>query len=166
MCYQSEPHAHFRGRPMPDFGASISSMVRGMMSHMQNCWSSFEGWVPHYTEEYKGYYKIIVPMPGFAKEDIEVSLISHNLNIKAKKDVIKDDEKVKHKKGEPFDRNQFISQFFTNLWDHGINLDIKLPSNVNTDEITSKMAEGLLQIKVGKKEPKTIDINENSNDYK
>lgn len=166
MCYESQPHAHFRGRSIPDFGTSISSMIRGMMSHMQNSWSSFEGWVPHYTEEYKEYYKIMIPLPGFAKEDIKVSLISDNLNIKAKKDVIKEDEKVNQKKGESFDRNLFISQFFTNLWENGINLDIKLPSNVNTDEITSKMAEGLLQIKVGKQEPKQINIDENSNDYK
>jgi HSP20 family molecular chaperone IbpA len=108
----------------------------------------------------------MIPLPGFAKDDIKVSLISDNLNIKAKKDVIKEDEKVNQKKGESFDRNLFISQFFTNLWENGINLDIQMPSNVNTDEITSKMAEGLLQIKVGKQEPKEINIDENSNDYK
>lgn len=166
MCCGSEHQAHFKGNAMPDFGRPLSSIIRGMMSHMQHGWRSFEGWVPHYTEEYKDYYRIMVPLPGFSKKHLEVNLISDNLNIKAKREGNDIDEKVREKKPEKLDRNQIIKEIFTNLWENGVNLDIKLPSNVNTDEITSKMADGLLQIKVSKKEPKTINIDEERNDFK
>ena len=42
-------------------------------------------------------------------------------------------------------------------------MDIPLPADADENSITSKMANGLLRIRVGKKPAKPIDINEGNN---
>ena len=41
-----------------------------------------------------------------------------------------------------------------------VNMDISLPVDANADTLTSKMANGLLKISVGKKPAKNIDISD------
>ena len=98
-------------------------------------------------------------MPGLTKDDVKVSLISNNLNITANRNP----EDIQNKKSEETYENIrcgtiFFRNFLNVLWKKDINLDIPLPSNINTETIKSKMNEGLLKIKVGKTPPKKIDI--------
>ncbi len=164
MCYGYERNVHYRGGAMPFFSLGMSSMFKDLLNHMKDHIKDIERWIPYYIEEYNENYMLIIPLPGFAKEDIQINLIGNTINIKAKKkESVVEKNKIPEQKGNKFPGNQFIKAIFTNLWEKGINMDIPLPSDINKSEIKSKMENGLLKIKLGKKEPEKINIDIENN---
>lgn len=150
-------HPHHPPPPFPpSFGGEISKMVRGVMEHVRDCFGNFKGWVPYDVEEFEGYYVIKVPLPGLTKEDVKVSLINGTLNISTsiKKKEPNETEQKTHGKG-PY---PFMGQWFSEIWERPINVDIPLPVNANKEAIKSIMKNGLLKIKIEKKPPKRIDV--------
>ncbi|TFF88115.1 MAG: Hsp20/alpha crystallin family protein, partial [Promethearchaeota archaeon] len=110
--------------------------------------------------EYEEYYLVQIPLPGFSKEDVEISLISDNINIKAKKpEAYKETDKRVNKEASRSPEVFFMGNFL-NMWNKDIDFDVSLPSDVNLGSITPKLTHGLLKIKVDKKPPKNIDIDE------
>ncbi|TXT64837.1 MAG: hypothetical protein BAJALOKI3v1_160039 [Promethearchaeota archaeon] len=158
MCYGSEGNANVKvGTAF--FSKEMPHMIRGIMSHLKDCMESFEGWVPYELEEYESDYLVRVPLPGLSKNEVELSLISGHLNIKAERK--KDPEKRKKVGSNTSEvrRGQFFKHIFTTIYDSDVNLDIPLPSNADEENIKSEMKNGLLRIKIGKKPPKKININ-------
>lgn len=158
MCHGYEKAIHRGINPMPFIG---------ILNHFKGYFQNFEGWIPHYIEEFETYYMIVVPLPGFAKEDVEINLISNSININGKKkEAIPEQEQSKspEQKESKYPRSHFIKEIFDRLWNKGFNLEISLPDNVNKEDIKSKLVNGLLKIKLGKKEPEKINIDiENNN---
>ncbi|MFO7794524.1 MAG: Hsp20/alpha crystallin family protein [Promethearchaeati archaeon] len=164
MCHETEWNVHSR-RGHPDFfGEEFPYMLKDMLGYMKHHMKRFEGWVPYDIEDSESDYMISVPLPGLSREDLEVSLISSNLNIKAQRKGNKEDVKKNHFRHPEFRRGDFLKDIFTSIWKRDVNLDIPLPSNADEDSIKSKMKDGLLRIKIGKKPPKKVDINTEENE--
>ncbi len=124
--------------------------MRGMMGNQ----------IPHNVEDLGESYLITVPLAGRTKEEVKVSLINKNLNIKAEKPKIPERESIKEKPEEEQAGQECCAPNFR----HGftfidVNMDIALPADADTDTIVSKMANGLLKITFGKKPAKKIDVN-------
>lgn len=157
MCHgKGVGHQHGHGcGPMP-FMRGIPHMMKQFAHHMEGCMGRAGSWIPYNLERREDGYVITVPIPGRTKEDVSVSLIGNNLNIKASKP--KTDGEPKEESGEP--ENPFLKFFFKFI---DVDMDIPLPANADLDSIKSVMANGLLKVKVGKKPSKNIDINDAEN---
>ena len=141
--------------PMP-FMRGIPHMIKTFAHHMEGCMGRVGSWIPYNLERREDGYIITVPIPGRTKEEVSVSLIGNNLNIKASKP--KTDGEPKEEAGQP--ENPFLKFFFKFI---DVDMDIPLPANADLDSIKSVMANGLLKVKVGKKPSKNIDINDARN---
>jgi HSP20 family molecular chaperone IbpA len=133
----------------------IARMKRMAHRFMGNFMGSY---IPHNIEDLGNSYLITVPLPGRTKEDVCVSLLDKHLNISAKKPKIPETENKEPKKESeqccpPWQGFTFID----------VNMDIPLPPDADEETITSKMANGLLRISMGKKPAKNINIHEESN---
>lgn len=155
MCDDKHYRPHvYAGCYSPKDIARMKHMAGRFMKHFMG---GFGNWIPHNIEDLGQEYLITMPLPGRTKEDVEVSLINKNLNIKAKKPKVPEREGIKKEEKEqfafPFHGFRFVD----------VNMDIPLPADANEDSIVSKMANGLLRIRIGKKPAKPIDINEEGN---
>ncbi|MHA1688530.1 MAG: Hsp20/alpha crystallin family protein [Promethearchaeota archaeon] len=169
MCFEPDSHSrekngfnwhHHRSPPPPPpfshfFGKGLSELIGGLMFHVGECMEWFKGWIPHDIEEAEGYYVIKVPLPGFTKEDVQVSLINGNINITASKPYEESGEEWKTKEQEKIPR---IFRGLMDFWERPINVDIPLPADANPESIKSVLKNGLLKIKIDKKPPKKIDV--------
>ena len=134
--------------------------MKHMAKHfMRSFIGGFGNHIPHNIEDIGDRYLITVPLAGRTKEDVKVSLINKNLNIKAEKPKRPEKENVKEKTQEDHKTQSCCSPFhgrgFTFI---DVNMDIPLPDDANEDTIVSKMANGLLKITMDKKPAKTINI--------
>ncbi len=155
MCDDKHYRPHvYAGCYSPKDIARMKHMAGRFMKHFMG---GFGNWIPHNIEDLGQEYLITMPLPGRTKEDVEISLINKNLNIKAKKPKVPEREGIKKEEKEqfafPFHGFRFVD----------VNMDIPLPADANEDSIVSKMANGLLRIRIGKKPAKPIDINEEGN---
>ena len=147
------PHGFAEGAPF--LGADwkvIGQMARKCMGGFMN---QYKGWVPYNLEDNGEQYLILVPLAGRTKEDVKVSLINNTLNIIAAKPKFTEEAEKKKK-----DEIPFIKNFFAFV---DVNLDIPLPGDADLDSIKSLMQNGLLKVKVGKKPPRDINVNEEQN---
>jgi len=163
MCYEGSfnprfLHSHFRSSPH-DIAALKGMVFKGMKHGMK----MFEGWVPYDIHENE--YLITVPLPGLTKDDVKVSIVGRNLNVTAKR--LKSDEKEsvsdESKKSYGVYGAPFFMDFFSWMSKKDIDLDIPLQVDADENLVKSKMANGLLEIKIGKKPAKNIDINTEGN---
>ena len=161
------PGGHHVGHPP---GIGIGAMCgcgpkeMKMFGQMARKWmhafmGGYEGGVPYNLEDKGDHYLVSIPLAGRTKEDVKVSLINNTLNVKADKPKFDGEEASKaEKKAEgpiPFTANFF--RFVK------VDMDIQLPVDADKDTIKSLMQNGLLRIKVGKKPPKNIDVDEVNN---
>jgi len=86
------------------------------------------------------HYKIHVELPGFTKDNVDVQINRDGLSIRAKKEVEKEDKK-----------QNFLQ------WERAYSAferAISFPEEVDPAKAEGKMKEGVLELKVPKKEPK------------
>ena len=145
-CFQFGPH-------------DIAKMKRMAKHFMHGFMGSH---IPFNVEDLGESYLITVPLAGRTKDDIKVSLINKHINIKAEKPKIPEREGLKDEPKESKSAQNWCMPFFGKGFTFvEVNMDIPLPDDANADTLTSKMANGLLKISVGKKPAKNIDISEN-----
>ena len=144
---------------MPFNPRDIAKMKHMAHQFMSNFMGDNLGNYIHYNIEDIGEeYLITVPLPGRTKEDVSLSLINKDLNIKANKPKVPEHEETTeepNKRGFPF-----MFKGFTFV---DVNMDVPLPADADENKITSKIAHGLLKVKIGKLEPKPIDITDDPN---
>jgi HSP20 family molecular chaperone IbpA len=117
--------------------------------------------IPYNVEDLGDSYLVTVPLAGRTKEEVKVSLINKQLNIKAEKPKIPEKENVKEQEKESDPHNEWCGPMFWKGFTFiNVNIDIPLPADANTDTIVSKMANGLLKVTFGKTPPKKIDVTE------
>jgi len=164
MCQERHhgPHGHGPYKGHGPYGRAgcfgfspkdVAKMKRMAGHFMKNFMGGFG--IPHNIEDLGDEYLIVVPLPGRTKDDVEVSLINNSLNIKAKKPKIPEQKEEEEKPEE--NSFQFPWKGFTFI---DVNMDIPLPADTDGEKITSKMANGLLRIILGKKPAKPINISE------
>ena len=117
-------------------------------------WMEFERWDDFFNtgledrplnkyrwDETEEEYRIDMVMPGMTKKDIDISFKNEVLTVKCKKEISERDQRFLGVKTE---------QSFKNF-----------PSGINSNKISAEMGDGVLTIKLPKKEadkPKYIDI--------
>lgn len=143
------------------FGCDISELLKDVNKWVHHCTNMFEGWIPYDIEERDDQYIIMIPLPGLTKEDVEISLIGRELNIKTKRKTSEVSEVKQHenKKKHPYWGHGFIRNFLYMLWKKGGNATIQLPDDADENSVKSTMANGLLKVKLGKKPSKRVDVN-------
>lgn len=137
---------------MPFNPRDIARMKRMAHQFMGNFMGSY---ILHNLEDLGNDYLITVPLPGRTKEDVTVSLINKNLNIKATKPKIPE-----HEKGKQESEQHGFPFMFKGFTFVDVNMDVPLPADADENKITSKMANGLLRVIIGKKPATPIDITE------
>ncbi len=161
------PHGHGQGhgsghgrRGMAGCFPFNPQQIQNMKKMAHHFMRGFMGnQIPHNIEDLGESYLITVPLAGRTKEDVKVSLINKNLNIKAEKPKIPEKEGIKEKPEEEQSGNECCAPNFGKGFTFiDVNMDIHLPADADTDTILSKMANGLLKITFGKKPAKTIDV--------
>jgi len=86
------------------------------------------------------HYLIHVELPGFTKENVDVQINNDGLSIRAKKDT-----ETEEKKKNYLRRERAYSTYERN---------VAFPEEVNPAKADGNMKEGVLELKVPKKEPK------------
>jgi len=92
-------------------------------------------------------YSVVCELPGIEKKDIDLTLASNVLTIKGSK---KDDSE--EKKGKYFKKETWTGSFQRTL---------PLPAAVNADMISADLKDGVLTVRLPKKEeakPRSIDV--------
>ncbi|MBN1800874.1 MAG: Hsp20/alpha crystallin family protein [Candidatus Lokiarchaeota archaeon] len=149
--------AHHPGGPIPGYcipptGFDMRQIGRMIHRFASGIANNYEGWVPYNLEDKGDSYLVQVPLAGRTKEDVSVSIINKTLNVAAKKPQSTEAIGNEDKKEPPF-----LRTFFSFV---DVNLDIPLPTDANTSEIKSMMQNGLLKVKIGKKPPTNINIDD------
>jgi HSP20 family protein len=85
-------------------------------------------------------YRLVVDLPGFSKEDVEIDVTDDSVTIQAKK-TQSEEEKKKN-----YVRKERASQTFYRL--------VPLPETVRSDDAKASLNNGTLEIVMPKKEPK------------
>ncbi|MBD3230515.1 MAG: Hsp20 family protein [Candidatus Lokiarchaeota archaeon] len=102
-------------------------------------------------KEYDDKYDVLVEVPGFDKEDIEIEINNNILTIKSEKKTKKEEE---DEEGNYVYRERSYMNFSRKL---------RLPENVHSDDIKASMEKGVLKVELhkGEVEPKKkIEISE------
>jgi len=86
------------------------------------------------------HYLVHAELPGFTKENVEVQINSDGLSIRAKKETEKEDKKKNY-----LHRERAYSSF---------ERSVSFPEDVNPGKAEGSMKDGILELKVPKKEPK------------
>ena len=150
------PHGHVGCGPQfmhgfPMFGRKMMHL----MKHFCHCGSN----VSYNTEDLGDTYLITVLLPGRAKKDVKVSLINNYLNVTAPKPKTTEKAEKQEEKEEEC-CGTFMKKSFIFI---DVNMDIPLPHDADGESIKSVMSNGILKIKIGKKPPKDININDENN---
>lgn len=93
-------------------------------------------------------YTVTCELPGLEEKDIDVSIASNVLTIKGKKEDNREEKKGKFFKKE--------------TWSGSFQRTVALPLTVDTEKISADMKDGILNIKLPRKEetkPKQITVN-------
>lgn len=90
-------------------------------------------------------YEIIVDLPGFKKDEIEVQLDNGYLNISAAKELDKDES---DKKGKYIRKERYAGAMSRSFY---------VGDHITEDDIHAKFENGILQLDVPKKESKAVE---------
>jgi HSP20 family molecular chaperone IbpA len=144
-CFPFDP------RIMPKMKKMAKHFMRGMMGNQ----------IPYNLEDLGESYLITVPLAGRTREEVNISLLTNHINIKAEKPKIPERENLKEKPEEINSPNDWFNPgFWKGFTFIDVNMDIPLPADTDTESIVSKMSNGLLKITFGKKPAKKIDISD------
>ncbi|MHA1268216.1 MAG: Hsp20/alpha crystallin family protein [Candidatus Helarchaeota archaeon] len=100
-------------------------------------------------KELDDHYEITLEVPGFDKEDINIEIKNDTLTIKSEKEM---------KKEEKDEKGKYI---YKERSYHNFSRCLKIPENVNTEDVKASMDKGVLRIELTKIEPeppKKIEI--------
>jgi len=131
----------------------MSPLARKYMKIFMN---KYESAALYNIEDIGNEYLITILLPGRSKEDVQLSLVNHSLNIKASKPKRDDAEYQKDIKSDNKPRMFRIKNFVF----IDVDMDIELPENADLNTIESKMSMGILEIKIGKNPVKPLNIHD------
>jgi len=86
------------------------------------------------------HFKVQVELPGMPKDDVEVQIYDGRLIIKAQKETV----------NEKSDTNYLHRERYYSTWKR----ELQFPEDVYPDKAEGSMKDGILELKVPKKEPK------------
>jgi HSP20 family protein len=107
-------------------------------------WTEFEGKEPNIDLQDRGnHYVLTAELPGFDKKDVEVKISDNVIELKGEK---KSEKETRDKEGN---RIQMSSSYIQRY--------LPLPEEVVSEKVSGTMKNGVLELKLPKKEPKAMD---------
>jgi HSP20 family protein len=111
---------------------------------MRSFWSEFGGKAPSVDVQDRGdHYMLTAELPGFEKNDVEVRIGSNGLELKGEKKI---DKESKGKEGTQMQSSRSYFQ-----------RHLTLPEEVVSEKVSGTMKNGVLELKLPKREPKALD---------
>jgi HSP20 family molecular chaperone IbpA len=142
------------------FGPKDIAKMKSMAKHFMHGFMGSH--IPFNVDDLGDFYLITIPLAGRTKDDVKVSLINKNLNIKADKPEIPEKGDLKEKSDEKKSVQDCCMPFFRKGFSFiEVDMDLPLPADADTETLISKMANGLLKITMNKKPARKIDVSEN-----
>ena len=166
MCHETGPNfrVNFPHDPHawgPMFSKDFHGFIHKMKNHFMDCMAQFGG-IPYNLDDQGDSYVITIPLPGRNKDEVKINLINRILNIKADKPKdIKESEKEEKSKASVNNCCGAMGMGRRGFRFIEVDIDIPLPGDANEEDIKSAMSNGVLKIKIGKKSPKNINIENN-----
>jgi HSP20 family protein len=107
-------------------------------------WTEFGGKEPNIDLQDRGdHYILTAELPGFDKKDVEVKISDNVLELKGEK---RSEEESRTEEGSRVQSSSsYIQRYFT------------LPEEVVSENVSGTMKNGVLELKLPKKEPKAMD---------
>jgi len=139
---------------LPGFGMSpvFEDIMRPFDEYIQSffprsfgsLWTEFGGKETNVDIQDRGdHYVLTAELPGFDKKDVEVKISDNVLELKGEK---KSEKESKDKEGNKIQRSSsYIQRYMT------------LPEEVFSERVSGTMKNGVLELKLPKKEPKAMD---------
>lgn len=113
-------------------------------SSIRSMWSEVQGKEPVVDFQDRGdHYVLTAELPGFEKDEVEVKVTSNELELEA--------EKTSQKESKGKNGSQSMS---TRAYFHRF---LSLPEEVVSEKVIGTMKNGVLELKLPKKEPKAQD---------
>lgn len=107
-------------------------------------WTEFGGKEPNIDFQDRGdHYVLTAELPGFDKKDVDVKISDKVLELTGEK---KSEKEAKNKDGSVIRRSSSCIQRY-----------MKLPEEVVSEKVSGTMKNGVLELKLPKKEPKAMD---------
>ena len=126
-----------------DLNQLIESMFQGFDTSFSQIFPSFRGveeWSPSVDLiDHGSHYTFTAELPGFTKDEVDVRVDEHSVELKAERT-----EQKESKDKNPVQREQTHSVF------HRF---ISIPEVVSSSKVTGTMKNGVLELKLPKKEP-------------
>lgn len=131
-------------RLFEDFMTPFDEFVRPMFPDFGSLWTEFGGKEPNFDLQDRGdHYVLTAELPGFDKKDVEVRISSNVLELKGEK---KTEKENKNKEGiQTQSARSYIQRYLT------------LPEEVVSEKVDGTMKNGVLELKLPKREPKAMD---------
>ena len=120
----------------PDFGRDVEKKLYG--KHAAQVMKTD-------VHEHDDHYEIVIDLPGFKKDEIEVQLDNGYLNISAAKGLDKDES---DKKGKYIRKERYAGAMSRSFY---------VGDHITEDDIHAKFENGILQLDVPKKEAKAVE---------
>jgi len=113
-------------------------------SSMGSLWSELREREPAIDIQDRGnHYVLTAELPGFEKKDVEVSISSNVLELKGEKTSEKQSKNKEYTQTQS--SHSFVHRYMT------------LPEEVLSEKVSGTMKNGVLELKLPKKEPKALD---------
>ncbi len=113
-------------------------------SSMRSMWTEVQGREPVVDFQDRGdHYVLTAELPGFEKNEVEVKVTSNELELNAEKN------SQKESKGKDGTQSMSTSAYFHRF--------LSLPEEVESEKVVGTMKNGVLELKLPKKEPKAQD---------
>lgn len=113
-------------------------------SSMRSMWTEVQGREPADDFQDRGdHYVLTAELPGFEKNEVEVKVTSNELELKAEKN------SQKESKGKNGTQSMSTRAYFHRY--------LSLPEEVVSEKVVGTMKNGVLELKLPKKEPKARD---------
>jgi HSP20 family protein len=107
-------------------------------------WTELKGKEPNIDFQDRGdHYVLTAELPGFEKKDVEVRISSNVLELKGEKRTEKQSKSPDGMQTES--SHSYVHRYFT------------LPEEVLSEKVSGTMKNGVLELKLPKKEPKAMD---------
>lgn len=131
--------------PRLDLSGIFEDFMRPLFPHsMRSLWGEFAGKEPSIDLQDRGdHYVLTAELPGFEKKDVEVRISPNGLELKGEK---KTEKKSENRDGTQLQRSSSFIQRY-----------LALPDKVVSEKVSGTMKNGVLELKLPKEEPKSMD---------
>ncbi|MHA1675218.1 MAG: Hsp20/alpha crystallin family protein [Promethearchaeota archaeon] len=120
--------------------------------HFKQIMGHYGQFMPYDLEENDAEYKIVMPLPGFSADAIDVSISGRNITVEATPPEKSEEET---KDTPPSKKVVSMGDY---IWNRPIKVDIPVNEEIEEDKVRAQLKSGLLTVKFQKQPKKSVKI--------